>query len=117
LQFPWFNKNQIQADEFFLRLRLFLKRIEGPPTVRFVVEISNKAWLDKRFAELLREYNVALTLTDPVEPRITSGPRGDRTGHADQVGDGTFIHNCAFSTVMAATFLCDVDHRLGRRAG
>jgi uncharacterized protein YecE (DUF72 family) len=64
LQFPWFNKYQIQADEFFRRLRLFLKRMKDLPTVRFVVEIRNKAWLDKRFTDLLREHNVALGLTD-----------------------------------------------------
>jgi uncharacterized protein YecE (DUF72 family) len=28
------------------------------------VEIRNKAWLDKPFTDLLREYNVALALTD-----------------------------------------------------
>ena len=33
--------------------------------MRFAVEIRNKAWLDKRFTDLLREHNVALaTLTD-----------------------------------------------------
>jgi Uncharacterized conserved protein len=34
------------------------------PTVRLVVEIRNRAWLDKRITDLLREYNVALALTD-----------------------------------------------------
>jgi uncharacterized protein YecE (DUF72 family) len=34
------------------------------PTIRLVVEIRNKAWLDKRLTDLLREYNVALALTD-----------------------------------------------------
>jgi hypothetical protein len=28
------------------------------------VEIRNRAWLDKRLTDLLREYNVALALTD-----------------------------------------------------
>jgi uncharacterized protein YecE (DUF72 family) len=64
LQFPWFNKYQIQADEFFRRLHLLLKRVKDLPTMRLVVEIRNKAWLEKRFTELLREYNVALALTD-----------------------------------------------------
>ena len=32
--------------------------------MRFAVEIRNKTWLDERFTDLLREYNVALTLTD-----------------------------------------------------
>jgi len=64
LQFPWFNKYQIQADEFLRRLTFFLQRVKDLPTVRFVVEIRNKAWLDKRFTDLLREHNVALALTD-----------------------------------------------------
>ena len=32
--------------------------------MRFAVEIRNKAWLDERFTDLLREHNVALALTD-----------------------------------------------------
>jgi uncharacterized protein YecE (DUF72 family) len=64
LQFRWFNKYEIQADEFFRLLQLFLKRIKDLPTVRFAVEIRNKGWLDKRFTDLLREHNVALALTD-----------------------------------------------------
>jgi hypothetical protein len=62
LQFRWFNKYEIQADEFFLRLRFFLQRLKDLPTIRFVVEIRNKALLDKRLTDLLREYNVALAL-------------------------------------------------------
>lgn len=64
LQFPWFNKYEIQADEFTARLRFFLNRVKNFPTVRFAVEIRNKSWLDRRFTDLLREYNVALALTD-----------------------------------------------------
>jgi uncharacterized protein YecE (DUF72 family) len=64
LQFPWFNKYEIQADEFMARLRFFLNRVKDLPTVRFAVEIRNRTWLDKRFTDLLREYNVALALTD-----------------------------------------------------
>ena len=32
LQFPWFNRYEIQADEFFHRLRLFLQRVKTLPT-------------------------------------------------------------------------------------
>jgi len=64
LQFRWFNKYEIQADEFFLRLRFFLQRLKDLPAIRFVVEIRNKAWLDERLTDLLRECNVALALTD-----------------------------------------------------
>jgi uncharacterized protein YecE (DUF72 family) len=64
LQFPPFTKYQIQVDEFSRRLRFLLNRVKDLPTCRFVVEIRNKSWLDKRFTDLLREYNVALALTD-----------------------------------------------------
>ena len=64
LQFPRFNRYEIQADEFFRRLHLFLKHVKHLPTARLVVEIRNRAWLDKRITDLLREYNVALALTD-----------------------------------------------------
>src|SRR5882672_11023995 len=63
-QFPKFTKYQINAEEFSRRLRFLLNRVKDLPTVRFAVEIRNKAWLDKRFTDLLREYNVALALTD-----------------------------------------------------
>jgi len=64
LQFPKFTKYQIQPEEFSRRLRFFLNRVKDLPTVRFAVEIRNKGWLDERFTDLLREYNVALALTD-----------------------------------------------------
>ena len=63
-QFPQFSKYQIQADEFSRRLRFFLNRVKDLPTCRFAVEIRNRTWLDKRFTDLLTEYNVALALTD-----------------------------------------------------
>ena len=31
---------------------------------QFAVEVRNKAWLDARLTDLLRDYNVALALTD-----------------------------------------------------
>lgn len=64
LQFPRFSKDEIQAKEFTSRLRFFLNRVKDLHPVRLVVEIRNKAWLDKRFTDLLREYNAALALTD-----------------------------------------------------
>ena len=35
-----------------------------PADHKFVIEIRNKTWLDAKFADVLREYNVALALTD-----------------------------------------------------
>jgi uncharacterized protein YecE (DUF72 family) len=64
LQFPKFDKWVLKrSDEFLARLRLFLKRASGPAR-RFAVEIRNKNWLDAKFADVLREHNVALALTD-----------------------------------------------------
>jgi uncharacterized protein YecE (DUF72 family) len=63
-QFPRFRKYEMEPDEFSRRLRFFLNRVKNLPTCRFVVEIRNRTWLDKRFTDLLREYNVALALTD-----------------------------------------------------
>lgn len=64
-QFPHFNKSEFNGpDEFVRRLGLFLKHVKNLSTVRFVVEIRNETWLDKRFTDLLREHNVAFALTD-----------------------------------------------------
>jgi len=73
LQFPYFNRQAFKSvGEFLSRLRFFLKRAQGMFTCRFAVEIRNKNWLDARFADLLREYNVALALIDQVwMPRPT----------------------------------------------
>ena len=65
LQFPYFNKSAFKSvGEFLSRLRFFLQRARGMLTCRFVVEIRNKNWLTARFADMLREYNVALALVD-----------------------------------------------------
>ena len=65
LQFPYFNQSKFKSvGEFLPRLRFFLKRLQEMFTCRFAIEIRNKSWLDARFADMLREYNVALALTD-----------------------------------------------------
>jgi uncharacterized protein YecE (DUF72 family) len=65
LQFPHFNKYQFKTvSDFLPRLRFFLKRLKDMFTCRFAIEIRNKSWLDARFADVLREHNVALALTD-----------------------------------------------------
>jgi uncharacterized protein YecE (DUF72 family) len=62
-QFGYFNKSAFQdLEEFLARLRPFLKKL--PKDRRFAVEIRNKNWLDARFADALREHNVALALID-----------------------------------------------------
>lgn len=63
MQFPYFNEPDLSADDFLARLRSFLKRLEST-TVRLAIEIRNKAWLDQKFADLLRLHQVALVLQD-----------------------------------------------------
>ena len=62
-QFPSFDRWKFPKQESFLAvLAPFLKKL--PVDHKFVVEIRNKTWLDARFADVLREHNVALALTD-----------------------------------------------------
>jgi uncharacterized protein YecE (DUF72 family) len=62
-QFPLFDRLKFpKQDSFLAVLTPFLKKV--PADHKFVVEIRNKNWLDARFADVLREYNVALALTD-----------------------------------------------------
>jgi uncharacterized protein YecE (DUF72 family) len=62
-QFPVFDKWKFpKQDSFLTVLAAFLKKL--PADHKFVVEIRNKTWLDAKFADLLREHNVALALTD-----------------------------------------------------
>jgi uncharacterized protein YecE (DUF72 family) len=65
LQFPYFDRYAFTSvAEFLARLRFFLKRARGIFPGELAVEIRNKGWLDARFADALREYNVALVLND-----------------------------------------------------
>jgi uncharacterized protein YecE (DUF72 family) len=62
-QFPLFDRWKFPKQDSFLGvLTPFLKKL--PADHKFVIEIRNKTWLDARFADVLREYNVALALTD-----------------------------------------------------
>ncbi len=63
LQFPYFKEVDFGQADFLTRLRFFLKRLQGT-TVRYAIEIRNKAWLNEKFADLLRQHNVALALQD-----------------------------------------------------
>jgi len=62
-QFPLFDRWKFPKQDHFLAvLEPFLKKL--PADHKFVIEIRNKTWLDARFADVLREHNVALALTD-----------------------------------------------------
>jgi len=62
-QFPSFDRWKFPKQEsFFAVLTPFLKKL--PTDHKFVIEIRNKIWLDAKFADVLRQHNVALALTD-----------------------------------------------------
>jgi len=62
-QFPMFDHWKFPKQDSFLTVLIpFLKKL--PTDHKFVIEIRNKTWLDGRFADVLREHNVALALTD-----------------------------------------------------
>jgi uncharacterized protein YecE (DUF72 family) len=62
-QFPFFDKWKIKDQhEFTDRLIPFLKKL--PIERKFAIEIRNKKWLDAEFANLLRDYKIALVLQD-----------------------------------------------------
>lgn len=62
-QFPFFERWKFpKRDDFLAVLAPFLKKL--PVDHRFAIEIRNKNRLDGRLADVLREHNVALVLTD-----------------------------------------------------
>jgi len=62
-QFPSFDRWKFPKQDHFLAVLMpFLKKL--PTDHKFVIEIRNKNWLDARFADVLREHNIALALTD-----------------------------------------------------
>lgn len=59
LQFPYFNHTKFKSGGEFVRLlKSFMSKL--PKDHRFAVEIRDRIWLDARFADALREHNVAL---------------------------------------------------------
>jgi len=62
-QFPRFDKFQFNSSrEFIARLRPFLETL--PQSRRYVVELRNPLWLNTELTGTLREFNIALALTD-----------------------------------------------------
>jgi uncharacterized protein YecE (DUF72 family) len=62
-QFPSFDRWKFPKQDSFLAVLVpFLKK--APANHKFTIEIRNKNWLDAKFADVLREHNVALALTD-----------------------------------------------------
>lgn len=62
-QFGYFNQKAFKTQGDFLAVLIpFLKKL--PEGYQFAIEIRNKSWMDARFADVLREHGVALTLLD-----------------------------------------------------
>lgn len=63
LQFPYFSKKVFPSKNIFLdRLDKFLGDL--PKEFSYGVEIRNKSWLNKSFAEMLRKHRASLVLVD-----------------------------------------------------
>ncbi len=63
LQFPYFSKKHFSNSGLFLeKLDRFLSDL--PDGFKYGVEIRNRNWLKKDYAELLRSYKVAMVLAD-----------------------------------------------------
>jgi uncharacterized protein YecE (DUF72 family) len=63
LQFPFLDRWRSPTPDTFLAvLAPFLKKL--PKDRKFAVEIRNRAWLEARLTDLLREHRVALVLQD-----------------------------------------------------
>lgn len=63
LQFPFFRSAVFKSRTDFLdRLIPFLKKL--PRDHKFAVEIRNVGWIDAQFADVLRDFGVALVLQD-----------------------------------------------------
>ncbi len=63
LQFPYLSKKSFASKKLFAeRLERFLDDL--PSDFSYGVEIRNQAWLDERFAQMLRKRSVALVLAD-----------------------------------------------------
>jgi uncharacterized protein YecE (DUF72 family) len=61
-QFPFFSRSILPDRHAFTdRLIPFLKRL---PERKFAIEIRNRSWLNAEFANLLRDYGIALVLQD-----------------------------------------------------
>jgi len=63
-QFPYFaKKRQVTQDDFLLRLSPFLESLPKDD-LRYVVEVRNKTWINRRLTDLLGEHTVTLALID-----------------------------------------------------
>jgi len=63
IQFPYLNKSVFpRREQFMERLDRFLGDL--PKEFRYAVEIRNRHWLSRNYADLLKKHNVSLVLVD-----------------------------------------------------
>lgn len=63
IQFPYFNKTAFASRrEFYTRLNTFLADL--PTDFRYALETRNKSWLTEELVDMLRSFDIALTLVD-----------------------------------------------------
>lgn len=70
-QFPYFNKKAFATpQDFFARVRAFLKTLPKDSGFHFALEVRNKNYLLPELFAMLQEHDIALTLLDhPYMPR------------------------------------------------
>ena len=61
-QFPYFRQGELAPDEFLDRLEKTFEQLPGE--VRFVAELRNKVWINRRYLDILSRHGVAAALID-----------------------------------------------------
>ncbi|MCH9031315.1 MAG: DUF72 domain-containing protein [candidate division Zixibacteria bacterium] len=88
IQFPYFSRKAFVSPEPFMeRLDRFLSDLPGADDFRFAVEIRNRNWLTKGFAQILRNHNAALTLVDH-----SWMPHGDKVEEMFDIATTDFVY-------------------------
>lgn len=93
IQFPYFNRSAFaEPGPFLERLDRYLASLPTEET-RFAVEIRNKAWLTREFADLVRGHGCAIALVDHAwmphgaELAARFDPLAEGFGYVRLVGD------------------------------
>ena len=61
-QFPYFRAGGMEPGDFLDRLEKTLEQL--PAGIRYVVELRNKGWIDRRYLDILSRHGVAAALID-----------------------------------------------------
>jgi uncharacterized protein YecE (DUF72 family) len=116
LQFPYFSRKVfVSRDAFVERLNRFLGDL--PKDFSYAVEIRNKAWLTKDFADVCRSHKVTMVLVDqawmPMPDELDFDPVTTEQAYVRLLGDRKEIE--AITKSWGAEVI-DREEKLGRWA-